>query len=47
MLSKCLVSKMPQDWEFSKSSPFARYIDCGLIEHQIEETVEVYGAITR
>ena len=47
MLSKLYVSKMPQDWEFFVSSPFARYIDCGLIEHQIEETVKVYGAITR
>mgnify|MGYP004360754311 CR=1 FL=1 len=47
MLSAGYKSKMPPGWQFFVSSPFARYIDCGLIEREIEQTVEVWGAITR
>ena len=47
MLSAGYKSKMPPGCQFYVSSPFARYIDCGLIEREIEQTVEVWGAITR
>lgn len=47
LLAKTFNSKMPEGWCIFKDSPFQRYFSAGIARTELEDTIRVYGAITR